>query len=59
MAERSRPLASAGLDGATTFSPAMWVKSDSRLPECWAAEDRRIPSEARSTSGTLICPPDM
>ena len=59
MAVRSRPLASAGFDGATTFRPGRWVNSPSRLEECWDADERSTPSEARSTSGTDTWPPNM
>ncbi len=59
MAASMRPLASAGFDGTTTLRPGMWVKSPSRLDECWPADERRMPSEARSTSGTDTWPPDI
>ena len=47
------------VEGATTFRPGTWAKIASKLSECWAAEDRSVPSEARSTSGTLTWPPNM
>ncbi len=59
MQEVSRPLASAGVAGTTTFSPGMWASQASRVWE-WVAPEPIPPKTAvRRVSGTESSPPDM
>ena len=59
MADFSRPLASAPVEGQTTFRPGMWVNSASRHWECWPALRRPAPMGARNTMGIFTWPPVM
>src|SRR3972149_1581868 len=54
----SRPLASAGVDGITTVSPGIWANQDSKVCE-WVAASCPQPAGVRTTSGIVICPPNM
>ena len=53
----SRPLASAGVAGATTLSPGKWAKITSGVWEWVAANCLPPPEVVRTTRGTLNCPP--
>ncbi|CAB5008495.1 unannotated protein [freshwater metagenome] len=55
----SRPLASAGVDGVTTCSPAADISIASGLCECSGPPPLAAPSGARMTSGTVKSPPCM
>ena len=59
MADLSRPFASAGVEGATTFSPGTCAYQHSSDCECWAASWWAAPPGPRTTIGILNCPPDM
>ena len=59
IADLSSPLLSAGVDGMTTTRPGMCVYHDSSDWECWAADERHMPTGSRATSGTFDCPPNM
>ena len=52
-------MASLPLEGATTLMPGMLQNSPSRLDECCAPDDPLMPSDARSTIGTDVWPPNM
>ena len=58
MALLSNPLASAGVDGMTTFSPGQWASQASRLCECWQPAPNPAPAFMRTTSGKLDLPPE-
>ena len=58
MALFSSPLASAGVEGATTFSPGTLRIQASRLWECCSAAPVPEPAAARSTIGTEAWPPN-
>src|SRR5919205_1082868 len=49
IADFNKPLASAGVDGVTTFRPGMWQNHASRLWLCWAA----LPRPARPPRASL------
>src|SRR5579863_8708701 len=55
----SRPLASYGVEGNTTFNPGAWLNQACSDCECCAAERRVAPSVVRITMGTRQWPPDM
>src|SRR5712691_7435185 len=55
----SRPFASAGSDGKTTFRPGTCATHACRLWLCCAAERRVAPIVVRCVSGTFSFPPDM
>ncbi|PKV99881.1 hypothetical protein ATK30_0874 [Amycolatopsis echigonensis] len=59
IAAASRPLASAGVAGASTFRPGTWAYQTSRFCECVAASCCPPPPGVRITSGTLTCPPNI
>ncbi len=50
------PTTSAGVDGATTFSPGMAIAQPSTLWLCWAPKRRPAPLAVRSTSGKRDLP---
>src|SRR5207302_2307437 len=56
IAAASRPLASAGLDGATTLMPGIAIAQVSTLCECCAPKREPAPFAVRMTSGSVICP---
>ena len=56
MAERSRPRASDGVDGMTTFRPGMWAKNASTDWEWYSAPCTPPPYGARSVIGTENAP---
>ena len=56
IAAARRPFASAGLEGATTFSPGTDIAQFSTLCECCAPKREPAPFAVRMTSGKLICP---
>ena len=58
IAAASRPLASAQVAGATTFSPGTWAYQTSRFCEWVADSCWPPPPGVRITSGTLTWPPD-
>ena len=58
IADLSRPLASAGVAGATTFRPGMCATQDSQAWECCAASWSAAPFGPRNTIGIGIWPPD-
>ena len=58
MADFSRPLASAGVEGMTTLSPGTWQTHASRLCECCSAAPVPEPPGVRSTMGTETWPPN-
>ena len=59
MHEVSRPLASAGVDGTTTFRPGTWASHASSDCE-WVAPELSPPKTAvRRVSGAPSSPPDM
>ena len=55
----SRPLASYGVDGTTTFSPGMWVKIGYSACECCDAARMPAPNMVRITIGVTALPPNM
>ena len=59
MAWISRPLASYGVDGSTTFSPGMCVKIGYSACECCDAARMPAPYIVRMTIGVLALPPNM
>jgi hypothetical protein len=59
MLASSRPLASRGVLGATTFRPGTCTNQASRLAECCAAAPVPAPAGVRSTRGTCAFPPNM
>ncbi len=59
MAAASRPLASAGVDGATTLRPGTAIAQFSRLCECWAPKRVPPPLAVRITSGIDTWPSVM
>ena len=59
MAVFNSPLLSAGVDGITTTRPGICVYQDSSDWECWAAEERHMPTGSRATNGTRVWPPNM
>jgi len=56
MAAASRPLTSAGFDGATTLMPGIAMAQFSTLCECWAPKRDPAPLAVRMTSGIVNCP---
>ena len=59
IASISRPLASYGLEGSTTFRPGMWVKIGYSACECCAAAFMPAPYMVRMTIGVSALPPNM
>ena len=59
MAEISSPLASAGFEGTTVFSPGIPAVIQYSDWECWAAACIPAPDSVRTVSGTLALPPSM
>ncbi len=55
----SSPLASAGVAGATTFSPGMWANHTSSDWECWAVSWLPAPLGVRITIGQRTSPPNI
>ena len=56
MAAIRQPLASYGVDGATTFRPGTCMKKLCSPCECWAPWPQLLPIMERTTSGTLDLP---
>ena len=56
IAAASSPFASAGVEGATTFSPGTAIAQFSTLWECCAPKREPAPFAVRITSGIVICP---
>ena len=46
------PFMSAGVPGATTLRPGMWVNHDSKDCECCAADPTPLPAAQRTVIGT-------
>ena len=59
MAAAIRPTTSAGVEGATTFSPGIAIAQFSTLCECWAPKRRPAPFAVRITSGNDTWPSVM
>ena len=59
MLASNSPFASAGVAGATTFSPGTCANQASRLSECCAAAPVPDPAGVRRTIGTRAFPPNM
>ncbi len=59
MHDASRPRASDGVLGTTTFRPGTWVSQASSICECWAPTCSPPPTAVRRTMGTGVRPPDM
>ena len=59
MAAFSRPLASAALEGATTFRPGTCAYQDEKHWLCWAATRAAAPLGPRNTIGQPSWPPDI
>src|SRR2546421_11433250 len=59
MAAASRPFASAGFDGATTFRPGTAIPQFSRLCECWAPKRVPPPLAVRMANGNEARPAAM
>src|SRR2546428_6719135 len=58
MADLSRPFASAGVAGATTFSPGVWASQLSPACECWGESCSAAPLGPRETDGSGVLAPD-
>ena len=58
MAWISRPLASYGVDGTTTFSPGMWVKAGTGTGVLRGGA-QPAPYMVRMTTGVTALPPNM
>ena len=59
IADAISPTTSAGVDGATIFSPGTARAQFSTDCECWAPKPRPPPFAVRTTSGTVTWPPVM